>query len=341
MKMLSKTLLILVIAIVACTVVEAGLKDRLAPARTLTVNTAPHIFTAKLQRLQLKPKEITILWFGFTTWGFPRFRVQFFENEEKGNSRFKFRFGLLHIAEYNDTTPDFQRANVIPGRGIRLIGRGPDWTDMVYTGPDAITGVRTCMTQLVDPKGTVKITAKVAPRAVVDGNATLAPNKIKFDLAIENFQYQYPTSKIAVLAVMTMKAAFNPKDNKGSQSSINDDNADEVTVKSDTTVDGGRFAWVRDAFDTTRGQVVKVKSFPLRDDDSDYTGANSGKGGDVGDDDKDSNEVGKLVVFVFDTNGQPTSLLWDPEVAVDDNASIRLTGSFLIVVLAVLASFFW
>jgi hypothetical protein len=321
-------------------VVQAGLRDKLAPVRDLDLKTFPHVFTAQLTRMQAKPKELSILWFGFTTWGFPRFRVQYFEKDASGNAKFKFRFGLLHVAEYNDTTPDFNRANVIPGRGIRLLGRGPEWTDIVYTQADA-NGVRTATTSLNDPRGTVTIKAKVAPRFVQDGNATLAPNKIKFDLSISNFQYQYSTSKLAVLGVMTMKSDFNPKKNSGAASGGDADDQDEVDLSSAATGDGGRFAWVRKAWDNGNGKPVTIKTLPIADaDDNDFAGAKTGASGDVGDDDKDPDEVAKLVVFIFDANGQPNSLLWDPDVVIDDNASGRVSASLVVVLLAVLASFF-
>jgi hypothetical protein len=346
-----KALLVLLIAIVACNCVEAGLgRDY-----TLNADMGPQSFTARTDRTDLSPKDDSAtLAFGFSTGGFPRFRVEYFHGSGQ-DARFKFRVGLLHIAEYNDTTPDFQRANIVPGGGIRLIGRGPAWTNMVYKvdkSSDSLglqrTDKVTCVTQLVDPKGTVKITAKAVPSYTADGNATLTPNKIKFDLAIENFQYQYPTTKIAVIAVMTMKAAFNPRQNKGPDSGKNGDNEDEVALKSDSHNDGGRFAWVREAHDTSHSlAVVKVKSFPLRDDDTDYSDLSDGTL-----DDKEANEVDKLVVFVFDTQEcsiptnssclvlrQATSLLWDPEVELDDNGGARLTGSFQVsMLLAVAAS---
>jgi hypothetical protein len=284
----------------------------------------------------------SIFWFGFTTWGFPRFRVQYFENTATGNSRFKFRFGLLHIAEYNDTTPDFSRANIIPGRGIRLLGRGPDWTVIDYQ-TDPVTDVRTATTRLVDTRGTVELTIRASKRPLTLNKTMLAPNKLKFDLGISNFQFQYPTSKIAVLGVMQMKIAYNPKENKGAQSSADSDDSDEVAV-GDTTnpdADGGRFAYVRNAWDNIGKKAVAVKSFPLRDDDTDYD-TYVGKGGDQGDDDKDDTEARKLVVFVFDrdTAQSTANLLWDPEVAINDNAGGRVAASFTVVLLAVLAAFF-
>jgi len=331
--------IVLVVLVAVCAVAEAGLRDRLAPSRELTVTPFPHTFTAKLTRTQLRPRMITILWFGFSTWGFPRYRVQFFENDADGTSRFKFRFGLLHIAEYNDVTPDFSRANVLAGRGIRLIGRGPEWSNIAYTNADA-NGVRTATTILTDPRGVVTIKAKVAPRNVQDGNATLAPNKIKFDLSISNFQYASNTSKIAVLAVMTLKTVYNPRQRTGADSPGNADGLDEVDLGDSGSGDGGRFAWIRQAWDTTRNRAVNVRAFTLRDDDTDYTGANTNTAGDVGDDDKDVNEASKLVVFLFDTDGQPNNLLWDPEIAMDDNASGRVTASIAVVLLTVLAGFF-
>jgi hypothetical protein len=334
----SKLLIAVVVALAAVSVVDAGLRDRLAPTRTLNVAPFPHTFIARLQRTQFKPRIVSILWFGFQTWGFPRFRVQFFENDDTGASRFKFRFGLLHVAEYNDSTPDFQRSNIVVGSGIRLIGRGPEWTQIAYTGPDA-DGVRHAETSLTTTnRGTVTIGCKLAPRAVQSGNATLAANKIKFDLGISNFVYQRTGTKIAVLAVMNLKTGYRPPVQKvGAQSSGDSDDSDEINVDSGNG-DGGRFAWVRKVYDSGNGRWLNVKTFTLRDDDTDYTGANTGTTGDVGDDDRQVDESSKLVVFVFDTNGQPTTLLWDPEIAIDDNASGRISASILVVLFAVVAS---
>jgi len=312
-------------------------RDKSLVERSIDVDKLAHIFTARLTRVA--PKFKSIFWFGFTTWGFPRFRVQYFENSvgTKDNARFRFRFGLLHVAEYNDTTPDFSRANVIPGRGIRLIGRGASWTNIAYT-EDAATGVKTAMTSLTDPNGVVEITAKVAPRAVIMGNSTVGPNRIKFDLAVKDFNFQYATSKIAVLAVVSLKSKYNHRENKGAASSGDQDGEDEVAVDAGTGGDGGRFGYIRQAWDTINNRAVNIKTFPLRDDDSDYTDA--GRGGDQGDDDSDPDEVKKLVVFVFDPVSRTNNLLWDPEIAINDNASGRVAASFTVVLFAILAAFF-
>jgi hypothetical protein len=333
----------LLVALVAALAVLANSqrlpdRERQLAERTLEVDKFPHVFTARLTRAARRFRSI--FWFGFTTWGFPRFRVQYFENSIGGVARFKFRLGLLHVAEYNDTTADFSRANIVPGSGIRLIGRGPSWSNINYV-EDATTGVKSATTSLTDTNGVVEITAKVAPRAIIDHNSTLAPNKIKFDLAVRNFNFRYPTSKIAVLAVVSLRSGFNSRENKGAQSTGDQDGQDEVTVDDGNSGDGGRFAYIRQAWDTINQRAVAVKAFPLRDDDtpaSEYSAA--GQGGDQGDDDNDGNEVRKLVVFVFDPATRTNSILWDPELGINDNASGRVAASLAVVLFAVLAAFF-
>jgi hypothetical protein len=329
-----------VVALAVDAQTRMSLRDSKLVARDMEADQFRHAFTVRLMRATKRFKSI--FWFGFTTWGWPRFRAQYFENSAAGNARFKFRFGLLGVAEYNDTTTDFSRANIIPNSEIRLIGRGPSWSDLVYT-QDTTTGIRTAETHLNDARGTVKIVVKGSPRSQIFQNSTLTPNKLKWDVSISNFNFQYPTSKIAVLGVVNFRSAYNPRERTGTNSGSDADNADEVTFGDDSDssdADGGRFAYVRQAWDRTRQRFLNVKAFPLRDDDTDYSAA--GTGGDQADDDSDPQEVKRLMVFVFDrdTSANGVDLLWDPEISIKDSSAGRAVASLAVVLFAILAAFF-
>jgi len=331
-----KLLLLAVVLLAVALSVEAQNRRPPANNRTLDIDTTQgqHVIIARL--LSLAKRSISAIWFGFTTWGFPRFRVQYFHADDRVNkgavAAFRFRFGIVDIKEYNDDGQDFNRSNVVRGSGIRLIGQGPKWSAIQCTAADA-NGKRVCSTSLGPSTGgcegvspchmDVTLSMRFAPHFLQDGNATLDANKLKLDIDLNNINYiGGANTKLVVFAVAFLRTTYQPLHQTGAASPDDGNGLDETTVSDPTNPGaGGRFAWIRQIYDHVSARWTQVHSWPLRADDTDYTGASSG-GSDPGDDDNDPTETQRvLMAFLIDTNGHSSHLTWDPDVAANELSS--------------------
>jgi hypothetical protein len=247
--------------------------------------------------------------FAFTTLGFPRFRVAFWHKDADTVAGFKFRVGILGLIEYKgDISMPFNRSNVV--RRLSLMGRGKLFSDIVV-GTETVNGVtfKTATTSYTynaypAPHPVFTVTARAAPKWLnVNKNVTLGPDRVKFDIEIDNFPFSSAGDSYlgVVVNIQSVAArvsrAFNKSDPHG-----------HVDIAG-----GGRWSYIRSAWkqkESAQGWSNVVATQTMVDTE-DYTEAGAE------DDDKDAAESSSIQVFYFDDPSHPSKVVWDPEAGLD------------------------
>ena len=269
---------------------------------------------------------------GFTTAGFPRWRINFLAKRhpnpkfEKGIERkigFKFRLGLVAIVEYNDTISIKKSKSVVP-LGLYKKGQNVKWSKIQRNNltstvtEDEISGSYKAIMlpakeggygddveftkEYLDEKFHVVLDSflSISEASVGKLNKTVVrPNGLKFGLDIHNFPYKYDNSKLVVVAKVESKA----KRQRGEGSKKN---------SLDIGSKFGRIGWVPEV-DLGNNQTANVTLQVVQGDIPELSGRTS-----EDDNDRDQNETIDLMLFKIDAI-QPKHVIWDPELGVNDN----------------------
>jgi len=282
--------------------------------------------------------------FMFTTYGFPRNRASFFARNSGGVEGFKFRVGMLGIVEFNDTGAEGFDAGDRPYivRKLNFVGRGSEWSNIACsTAPVNTIDTRSCNTYftVASTGEKVTLTMTVAEGYVRDSlnNRTLLPNGPKWDILLENLVYSFPTTKFAIILALDSFAVRGKMDST-------DAPVDTTQPEGTITVGlGGRFNWVKKVqarwLNATRNRNADMISSSLFSDTTtfDSTSADETDAGDA-----DAAESRQLIAFTPGGNDQPTSILWDPSVLVDDSGAFKASVPVLLIfsLVAIIVSFF-
>jgi hypothetical protein len=341
------------------------------PARGLNVQNTNHGFDLKLDQ---KSTNVTSrLQFKFETRGFPRYRARYFSKQARngpGNggggggesSAFEFRVGLLRVVEFVDIGGDGLNAETAV-RTLDFVGSDGKFSSLVaseFTVVDPVTSASvnglswTCFspasaTGATDEKLVIDIS--ITESSVKDAmhNRSLAPNNLKFDLNLLNYNYSRNDTTVAFVFVIDSKAA---QKHVVTSAAPADPEATEGEV--DVGSGEGRLTYVKHVEVRRRNATAAViqnlatgnadllVGSILADDD------HSGDGAGAADDDKQTGESRKMITFAVNgatslTNvgtSQPSSIMWDPSVAVNDVLLDGAAGLVAFSPLLLIASMF-
>jgi len=342
------------------------------PPRKLDVHTSDHGFDLKLD--QKNTNVTSRLEFKFETRGFPRYRARYFAKKDRkggdGGSEavgFEFRVGLMKIVEFIDIDNDGLNGEAAV-RTLNFVGSDSNgkFSDLVSSEftvvGSTVKGMNwTCFspptaTNPLDEK--LEIVISISPQSIKDAtrNRTLAPNNLKFDLNLMNYAYSRNDttvafvfaidSKLAVKHVATSAAPTDPDATEG-EVAVGDGQGRMTYVKHVGV--RRRNATATFVQDLASGNADLLVGSVLANDD--HSGDNAGNA----DDDKQSGESRKMITFAVSRaaslasvgTAQPSSILWDPSVGVNDvlldgNTSAAGLPSFspLVLVVAMFVAFF-
>jgi hypothetical protein len=257
---------------------------------------------------------------------------------------FSFRVGLLKIVEFVDVNNDGFNTET-PVRTINLVGHTGSFSDLVgqdftvagtnVTGRNWTTFYPETATRNFDEKLVITLSITRAQIRDIMHNRTLAPNTLKFDLNLLNYNYSSPDTTVAFVFGVDSKLALqhsgssdaNSTDLPEGEVQVGDGQgrmtyAKSVEVRKNNitrNATGGGGNSNTDAYISVLGSGnanLIVGSVLVADDNSAVTG----------DDDRDSGESRRLISFAVNRTAsllasgtaQPNVVLWDPEVAVND-----------------------
>jgi hypothetical protein len=290
----------------------------------------------------------------FSTDGVPSFRAQFFNSDKDSKAGFEFRVALLRFIEFEDAYSAVQGTSVLGFDTQDVVGHkfslvSDTWTELKNsTSKVGAVEVRTTNSSMwraqnvsdVAYNTTVKLIVRQSASTVKVGSSVIEPNKMKFDVELENFPYTLTggTGQVKLGLVAIIQSA--PAQARRRLAKSDKPNMGEIAIGNDHGDGYGRFVWSTTA--QTWGQTAStavespILASTLLADDS--TLSNIGTNNDP---DKKTGESGNLVVFTFDAE-KPRKIYWDPSVGLDDQllegSGAALRASILMVLASALAA---
>jgi hypothetical protein len=263
----------------------------------------------------------------FTTLGFPRFRASYFHRNQDGAALFKYRVGMFGVVEFNDTAPEGFDTGDLGSivRTVNFVGKGTNWSPIAITSSPggSVVNTRTgetffpaSATGPTDERITLSLTVADGYFRDVVQNRTLLPNGPKWDITIENIRYTHPNTKIAILLAVESFAGRGKMDDS-------DAPVDTTLPEGSITVgNGGRFNWVKTVkakfVDSFKNRNANLITSTLFSNTNTFNMSNNEDQGDSAD--FDATETRSFIAFTPEGTDQPTTIIWDPSVLIDDDA---------------------
>jgi len=273
------------------------------------------------------------LW-NFTTDGFPRWRARFFKLQTDEISAFTYRVGFFRIVEFNmtDLTNGLPRASVV--QSLSLLAQDSSWTNIAEYSQQ-VNGVPYVFfnTSLTKNGVTVTLSHYLPSNLVVlDKNSTLVPNALKMNIQIDNWAFQSPTSRLALVFGFCARD-FRASGINGNPISSTDEGSVGIGSDPQDAFMWARRIWTRvggGALNTERIIITRLFSETLFLDWAVASQNETVYGGD-----REFGETQDVALLVLNTTDQPTHVIWDPYIGM--SPANRLTVPFVTLLLLAMA----
>jgi hypothetical protein len=314
--------------------------------RNLQFDIKPYRITADLSRKDL-PAKRSRFQYEVSLEGFPRMRARFFRKNNDTRKDFSYRISFRGLVEYNST------GNATVGLGydndklvqqLSLVGNKARWTPFSCQNyPNASSPAKQCNSNytsqdVYNDQLRIMLSVYLTPKEWFDARArrTFSPNQLKFDLLVSNWKYKSPVSKLAfVLGVDSMRvpvqSAKNPQADDPDREGclfLNGDFSDSDQFGYTRFVSAGIGSSM--TYPLAVSSVLSPSTLP-----ADVT-----KNHDD-DDDRDSAESPRNLLFTVDTTVQPTTVFFDPLLSMADNGVLPLAVSGVVLAFSVLFALFF
>ncbi len=227
------------------------------------------------------------------------FKLKYSTETASNETEMKFKVKFRSIVEYseNNSVVGYQDAEFVSMYKLK----DQSFEPIAYT-----TGTNLHIFTLTTTDGVFTIIAKISGSISEDGNATLTPNSIKFDVILNNFPYTQSDSSLALET--RLKTEFERKIDADTDEEEAGFGSDETQVGFGTT---GFFSWANTAdADGTTVEVVTSSIMDLDDDDEKEHDLEEGE------------TTEKLWFSFIATNA--TKIFWDPKVGVESQGTLSL-----------------
>jgi len=304
--------------------------------RTIQYSEQAHRIESQARRQDGKVKDR--IDFMFTTNAWPRYRCWYYQRDTSSSSFFKYRVGIAGVYEFVGET--FTIANVVSK--IHLADRLPsEWSSMIpgtdVTNPDGSTYKKYSTSisgKLLQASASVTLTARMASGfgAARDpsGNISvyLGANILKYDVLIDNWQYQQPVGS-SRLAVVTVAQSIGAR----TRHHDGNDTDDAYDIGN-----GGSFMWFNRAWHSFKngssGWQDITTSLSSTDISAEYQTTQT-------DEDADASETTDVIIHILEGSDQhPDSIEWDPATMIAETgaAGARSPLAWMMVAVAMLVS---
>jgi len=302
---------------------------------TITADKASDVSRSRIQMM-------------FTTNGFPRWYTKFFSKSGDAMEKVRYRVGFFKLVEFIDdgSRSAFNHSSIVNTWKLTGSGNNVGWSNIqVSTGASkenptvSITTFSTSAQNVVsgtNPSLTLSFSIPTE-QLIRSSNASLSPNALKLDVQIQDWNWQFPGTKLALIAGVLSSATITKFDVNPSPDSVFDEEA--ITLNNDNDM---HFSWLKSvqikSSSNSAYTTVPVTSYRLFSEsefsDTDVTTSSTFE------DERQSSESHRIIACVFDTTTHPQEIFWDPTTSMSGSlatAAVSFTALLAAIMLTLAA----